>query len=745
MPLALVLSVRFHDGRFHGERGRGVGEWPPAPARLFQALVAGAANGACLAEGDRRALEWLEKLEPPVIAAPVVRKGLPFSNFVPNNDRDAVDGGPKRLNAIRTAKTMRPYIFNADIPLLFVWLFGGGGTDEERARTICEVAERLYQLGRGVDMAWARAEMLDGNKIDARLAEYEGVVHRPNGNGGGTALLCPRQGSLAHLEARFQGRRFASNRVGQSVRRLFSRSPEPRFTPVSYDCQPERHLFEMRPVISDGSFASWPSARAVELVAGLRDKAAARLKEALPEDAARLPQDAARIERVLVGRGATEADKAARVRIVPIPSIGHAHADTAVRRVVVEIPPPCPLRADDIAWAFSGLDESDPATGEILWHLEPGDDTSMLERYGIGATDRDGFRVWRSVTPLALPMARRRRIEPARRADEAKGAVERAAEETRAVAAIRQALRHAGVRAAVAELRVQREPFDRLGERAESFAVGTRFSGHALWHASITFAEPVAGPVLLGDGRFLGLGLMRPDEPMRDVLAFAIVDGLTGDAEPAAVARAARRAMMARVQQTLKRGEALPLYVSGHEPDGRPAGDGVHRHIAVVADLPRRRLLFVAPSRLLRRGVLWRDIEVAHHRRTARALEGMDILRAGRAGRLMLAPAALDAECDPLFAPARLWDSVTDYDVTRHRRRLGDEESLKVDVIAELERCGWPRLPPDAIEVLAARRGPRGGLSGRLRLVFPTAQRGPLSIGRSAHKGGGLFVGRVAA
>lgn len=39
------------------------------------------------------------------------------------------------------------------------------------------------------------------------------------------------------------------------------------------------------------------------------------------------------------------------------------------------------------------------------------------------------------------------------------------------------------------------------------------------------------------------------------------------------------------------------------------------------------------------------------------------------------------------------------------------------------------------------RRGPRGGLAGRLRLVFPTAQAGPLVIGRSAHKGGGLFAG----
>jgi CRISPR-associated protein Csb1 len=38
MPGVLLIAVHFHDGRYHG-----AGDWPPAPARLFQALVAGAA------------------------------------------------------------------------------------------------------------------------------------------------------------------------------------------------------------------------------------------------------------------------------------------------------------------------------------------------------------------------------------------------------------------------------------------------------------------------------------------------------------------------------------------------------------------------------------------------------------------------------------------------------------------------------------------------------------------------------
>ena len=157
----------------------------------------------------------------------------------------------------------------------------------------------------------------------------------------------------------------------------------------------------------------------------------------------------------------------------------------------------------------------------------------------------------------------------------------------------------------------------------------------------------------------------------------------------------------------------------------------------MVPDLPRRRLLFIAASLLQRGGVEWPEI-AADHALLERALEGMNVLRAGRAGRLTLAPAVLEVERDPLFAPSVVWKSVSEYRVARHRRRHDDEEELRADVLAELDRIGWP--VPAAVKVLATRRGPRGGLSGRLQISFATAQKGPFLIGRTAHKGGGLFA-----
>ena len=66
----LVLTIRLHDARYHGAT-----EWPPAPARVFQALVAGVARGNSIPSTAARAFEWLETLAPPVIAAPKARAG----------------------------------------------------------------------------------------------------------------------------------------------------------------------------------------------------------------------------------------------------------------------------------------------------------------------------------------------------------------------------------------------------------------------------------------------------------------------------------------------------------------------------------------------------------------------------------------------------------------------------------------------------------------------------------------------
>lgn len=722
MSLAVLLSVRCHDGRYHGADAF------PSPARLFQALVAGVGLSGPLGRQEIETLQWLEQQPPPVIGLPHTRAGQVVHSYVPNNNLDAVSGDVRRIGSIRVAKCIAPRLFDDAIPWIYVWSIKDGA--RPNAEALCAVAERLYQLGRGVDMAWAWGEILDRDALDARLSAYPGRVLRPSAGGEGDALACPQAGSLDSLEVRYRANRRRFRTEGRGSEQLFSQPPKPRFQQVAYESPPARAFFVLRSGTRNDAPSAWPLAGASKLVVGLRDAAVEKLR-------AHLTDQGDVIERVLVGRKADGSDAvpgSARVRIVPIPSIGHPHADRNIRRVLVEVPSECPLRADDVHWAFSALAAIDPDTGVVHdAFLTPTSETRMFAHYGVGA--ESGARVWRTVTPVALPeRAARRRIDPERKTEEAKAGEERAKELSRAAGAVVQALRHAEVRGRVASIRVQREPFEANGERVEAFAIGTRFPKERLWHIEITFAEPVMGPLVVGDGRFLGLGVMAPFDVASGVHAFTVEAGLAARADSSVVARALRRAVMARVQQQLSRGVRLPAFFSGHGRDGGAAQSETDPHLAFVFDAPRSRLLVLAPHVLERREPSREERQ--HLRTLSTALMGLRELRAGTAGLLRVRGVTLDAESDPLFAPTRVWTSATPYLVTRHAKQSGAAAALSEDLRTECRRRGFPE---PQIEPLTA-NGVRGvGLTGTATLTFQAAVRGPILLGRSRHLGGGLF------
>src|SRR5690606_31526324 len=105
--------------------------------------------------------------------------------------------------------------FDASVPWIYAWPFANDKYGETHAATICTLAEKLYQLGRGVDMAWAWSERLDEAGLEERLGEYNGVVRRPSA-GDGLMLACPSKGSFKSLECRYRAPRFRTER-GQRV------------------------------------------------------------------------------------------------------------------------------------------------------------------------------------------------------------------------------------------------------------------------------------------------------------------------------------------------------------------------------------------------------------------------------------------------------------------------------------------------------------------------------------------------
>ena len=493
MGSSLVIAVRWHQGRYHG-----TGTWPPSPARLFQALVAGVGSRAKWSQHDTDAFGWLERLAPPVIAAPPYTVGQRLREFLPNNDLDAVGGDPRNIAKIRGAtKDIRPVLFDERLPVLYAWDLEPG--NEGPVDRVITAANFLFQLGRGRDMAWAWGDVMPGDVLERTLLEYSGSVLRP-ARKGLMSLRVPTSESLKSLHRRYQayGQRFNYKRSGRKVTTILRQVPAPSFALSGYCASPSRQLYELRRVGEPG-FAPQAVENAVAIATAVRDAAAKRLANALPGDAGVVAV------RALTGKPRDRVlPIAARIKVIPLASIGHDHADRRLRRILVEIPDQCPTPHGDIEWAISGLMLRRPGVDAPFATLTAASGEAMLAHYGIGRPSA----VWRTVTPIALASrGDDQGAEPTR------SGKDRHSNERRVVHALRQALRHAAVSTDVERIRVQKEPFEAHGRRAEEFAAA-RFHAKDLWHVEIRFAEPVDGPLVLGNGRFLGLGLMAP--PFRE-------------------------------------------------------------------------------------------------------------------------------------------------------------------------------------------------------------------------------------
>ena len=704
MTSSLLMSVHFNEGRYYGQDdGFDGGGWPPSPGRLFQALVAAAARGAHLSPEDEKALSWLEKLDPPRIAAPPARRGRAVKLFVPNNDLDAVAGDPDRVGEIRVGKPWRPCFFNVHEPVVYVWDFESGAGEAER---VCMIATRLCQLGRGIDMAWATGRSLEQDEASAVLDAHPGVVWRTASAGGNTRT--PHHGSLDSLVERYRGKRTRLTRegMGRKARILFTQPAKASFRHVGYDVPPRRLYFELRD--SDGSFCSKPLAKVMPLIVGLRDNAAHRLKESVPAKAVLF-------ERLIIGRDAGPQDLTQRIRLIPIPSIGAEHVDPSIRRFIVEVPAASPIRVDDIRWAFSG-------DGSVVSAQNKRMASSFLRE----------ARTFRSLTPVAVPKVQRRGLKAA----DVKGGGQRFNKEAQACAAIAQALRHDGVRGRPSAIRVQREPFQRKGVHAEQFVAAPRFSKHALWHAELRFREPIKGPLLIGNGRFVGLGLFEPvEERHADVVAFDLKRPTPSEDRPVLVQHL-RRALMSIARD--ETGRVATLF-SGHEPSGQPDREGHHAHLFLAADSPHgehkhiTRLLVAAPWAADHRA------KRSDENRFDTVTGGLVQLHAGRLGRFDGLVAEPVEAGDPLIGPALTWTTKTPYASTRYLKKSDDAtETIKTDVVTECVRRGLPR--PEEVTLSDVHVGPKGGKpTAEVLLRFAVAVRGPILIGRNSHSGGGLF------
>lgn len=729
MTNTLWLRVYFHDTRYHGAE-----DWPPAPARVFQALLSGASRGLKIAQDCEEALQWLEILSAPIIIAPHHRRGQKFTNYVPNNDLDRYGGDPKNVNKIRTAKIIHPILLDTDSPLNYLWDFDS--CDHHHAQKICDMSLQLYQLGQGIDAAWAQGELITTSEKDQHLSSCPGITYHPGSRDSTKESQWfdqPTKGSLLSLKDRHRCMRKRLSYEGKKW--AFTQPPKPLFRSVSYNAKETYFLFEIRQpsAHSHDPFAAWPATQTTKLAVMIRDQVAKKLTQALPHKTHE-------IERFMIGRGATQTDKARRVRIIPLPSIGHPHADGMIRRVLVKVPPNCPLRTDDLNWVFSGL-EYTTSKRPHAEYLSKTTDQNMLRHYGLDSPEK-GYRTWRTVTPAALPQAKstlnvRQDQDPV--GDKDSGSY-RMSHESLTRQAIKQSLHHRGLTTPVQSIRTQKEPFNHWSRPADQYAHGTRFHARSLHHIEITFSKPVHDIFAFGNGRFMGLGLMAPcKDDLHDVLAFRL-DSQTRIAKRDHVAflNAVRRALMSRAADNQKN---ITTLFSGHE-SSQAARSGQHQHIFLTADDSNNdgyvdRLIVSAPWACDRKAKRPSSEEFIHFDRVVRHLS---YLYAGKLGIVKLGPAFPLSEDDPMIRPSYRWESRSLYHSTRYAKKNQDLKAVVIpDIMMECQRRGLPRPEVNVLQVSA---GPRGGnLVARISLHFKVFVRGPIILGRSSHRGGGVFVG----
>ena len=196
----LCITVRWLDDRYHGKNADGGPEWPPSPLRLFQALLASAFRRFPGSDDFLKSFCWLQNgfTPEPVIVAPPVQPGRPFTRFVPNNDSDVKFDRQDRL----AAKAVRPTLLLDSSPIHYIWELAEPIAAEALhcATELCEIARSITTFGWGVDMATGSGSIASVEHVESLRGEH----WLPNRDRGGVELRVPCQATLAALTDRHE-------------------------------------------------------------------------------------------------------------------------------------------------------------------------------------------------------------------------------------------------------------------------------------------------------------------------------------------------------------------------------------------------------------------------------------------------------------------------------------------------------------------------------------------------------------
>lgn len=545
----LSIEVSFLTGRYVATayNTRTESEWPPHPARLFSALAAThfAADGATVSRSERAILEWLEQQGAPSIVASEATPRDVVTVFVPVNDTaltDVDDEGRgldearaalasarasadvkavKRHTAAvkKAAATLKKAIARAtDVPASALDpRYGQRVLPDHRGRqprtfpSVTPEVPRVTYLWPDARPTDAQRVLLDellrrvvrlghsSSLVSARLIDAPGPpTWRPASEGEAT-LRVVESGQLAALERAFERHREIEPRVMPAVQQPYSREVEEpaHRTPTSV-------LSNNWLVLRRVEGPSFPITATAGVARAFRKSLMSYADEPIVEVLSGHTRDGGPSQQP-------------HLAIVPLPFVGHRHASGAILGVALVLPR---TASDDdrrvvyqavARWeeTYRQEDEDTPivqlnlgAAGELhLERVEWGSGQASL-RSDVWCRPAS---VWHSVTPLALdrnPGDLRSR-DPRKLAEATSEAVEivcRACERIDLPRPRYVEILPAAPWAGAAKAG-HYPPYPGDAARAQ----------RVLTHARLEFDQCVGGPILLGAGRYVGLGLFRPE------------------------------------------------------------------------------------------------------------------------------------------------------------------------------------------------------------------------------------------
>ena len=538
-----AIEVNLLTGRYAATcyNDRQSGEWPPHPARLFSAMVAAWAEDGSDPE-ERAALEWLEAQGAPDIAASaaVHRKVVP--HFVPVNDAAIVSrsfrvrkarpasgsesqmedelissgrGVTKKASHLqerhvkeRNVKaqdsrlTRNPYsavemlldyrgkqertfpsVKPDDTRVTYLW---HGGAPETVVEILDRMLGRVTRLGHSSSLVSCRITM-------------EPPVPTYRVGGSGVSMRTVSRGQLAELERRY------ARHQGVNPRSL-------PYTEVRYTTDIDTD----RPAVAEPNTAGewlvfefshgsryFPSTRAADLARTMRAAILQYAEDPIHEEISGHRSDGAPIAGPHVG-------------FLPLPHVGSRYAEGQILGMAVSVPRsvgdaarPSLFRAIG-AWERAVPRHPYPLKlmmgREGLVHMSRLRTSADLISLRPDVWRRPSHR-WVSATPIALPRHPGRLVGGT--------AVAQAKAWESAMAAVADACAHVGL-PEPASVEVSLTPYLVGAKPTRHFPAFSQKGRDGkpirrqLVHASLAFDRPIAGALILGAGRFVGLGLMRP-------------------------------------------------------------------------------------------------------------------------------------------------------------------------------------------------------------------------------------------